>query len=69
MTIIKPSVFKVTVLPPVFGPVIMTVSTSSINSIVFATTVSLSNKGLNALGKYIVRSSLNVGFVPFIVRA
>ena len=45
ITIIKPSVFNVTVLPPVLGPVIITVSISSINSIVLATTVSLFNSG------------------------
>ena len=43
--IISPSVFNVTVLPPVLGPVMITVSISSANSIVLATTVSLSNKG------------------------
>ena len=62
----KPTVFKVIVLPPVFGPVIKIVSNSSPKRISLATTFSGSIKGCLALINESEWSCVNLGSVAFI---
>ena len=60
---ISPTVFSVTVFPPVFGPVITIVVMSFPNSMLFATASSTGNKWMSACESRIYPSLFTSGFV------
>ena len=60
----RPTVFSVTVLPPVLGPVTTSVSNFSPRYISFETTLSLSIKGCLALMSSTTPLSLRIGSFP-----
>ncbi len=62
----RPIVFSVTVLPPVLGPVITSVSKLVPSSMSVGTTLSLSMRGCLALCSSILPSLFNLGLVAFI---
>ena len=63
INVIKPTVFKVTVLPPVLGPVITSVLKLIPKFILIGTTASLFIKGCLAFIKFICLSSFKIGLV------
>ena len=69
MSVNRPTVFKVTVLPPVLGPVMMRVSKSSPSHRVTGTTFSLSIRGWRAFTSFNRPSSLSLGRMPPCSRA
>ena len=62
----NPTVFKVTVFPPVFGPVISKLENLSPKVTVIGTTLEASIKGCLADSRLIIFSSLILGVIPFI---